>query len=82
METNTAVPIPGAVPPAPLPAVVAWLGYGGLAPLLAPLLAMVRDPRHHVLWQQTQLAYGAVIPSIVGALHCGFALLPSGGLRV
>ena len=74
METNTAVPIPGPippVPPAPLPAVVAWLGYGGLAPLRAPLLAIVRDPHHHVRWQQTQLAYGAVIPRILSARCTG-----------
>ncbi len=74
LETNTGVPIPGPVPPAPLPAVVACLGYGGLVPLLAPLLAIVRDPHHDVLWQQAQLAYGAVILSFVGALHWGFAM--------
>ncbi len=80
MERNAAVPIPGPVPPvppvppAPLPAVVAWLGYGGLTPLLAPLLAIARDPHHDVLWQQAQLAYGAVILSFVGALHWGFAM--------
>lgn len=73
-ETNTVLPIPGPVPPAPLPALVARLGYCGLAPLHAPLLAIARDPHHDVLWLQPQLAYGAVILGFVGALHWGFAM--------
>lgn len=62
-------PIPVAPPP-----VVAWLGYGGVAPfVLLALAAMVPGPSA-LAFCRTLLAYGAVILSFVGAVHWGFAM--------
>ena len=56
------------------PALVAWLGYGGLLPFIALTAASLLDtPRSGVL-QTLLLNYGAVILSFVGALHWGFAM--------
>ncbi len=59
---------------APRPALVAWLGYGGLLPFVIPALALAIDPHHTALWLRVLLGYGAVILSFVGALHWGFAM--------
>ena len=57
-----------------VPAVVAWLGYGGLLPFAGLLALQFWDP-HHADWlQNALLAYGACIFSFVGALHWGFAM--------
>jgi hypothetical protein len=58
---------------APSPAVV-WLGYGGLLPFVLLTLGVLLDPAHGSLWRDSQLAYGAVILSFVGALHWAFAM--------
>ncbi len=55
------------------PAVVAWLGYGGLLPFVFPTLAGLLDQDHGPLWSDALYAYGAIILSFVGALHWGFA---------
>jgi protein-L-isoaspartate O-methyltransferase len=79
--TSTAIP--------PMPASVAWLGYGGLIPFIALAAAAALDATpalhsgailHHtaaVFSQGTRalFAYGAVILSFVGALHWAFAML-------
>lgn len=59
---------------APLPAVVACLGYGGLLPFVFLSLGGMLDPGHGPAWSEALLAYGAVILSFVGALHWGFAM--------
>ena len=59
----------------PRPAVVAWLGYGGLLPFLGTALACWLEPHHHSVWAEMLLGYGAVILSFVGALHWGFAMV-------
>ena len=64
-------PLPNAQTPPPT---VAWLGYGGLLPFLLLTLGVVFDPAHGPLWRDSQLAYGAVILSFVGALHWAFAM--------
>lgn len=56
------------------PRVVAWLGYGGLAPFIVLAAACLLDPRRSGVWQQMALNYGAVILSFVGALHWGIAM--------
>ena len=63
---------------APRPALVAWLGYGGLLPFVVPVLALATDPHHTALWLRVLLGYGAVILSFVGALHWGFAMAHPG----
>lgn len=57
------------------PAIVTWLGYGGLLPFLALALASALDANHRELWQKMLLSYGAVILSFVGAMHWAFAML-------
>lgn len=57
-----------------LPRSVAWLGYGGLLPFMAPLALVFIDPGHASLWREALTTYGAVILSFVGALHWGFAM--------
>jgi hypothetical protein len=57
------------------PAVVAWLGYGGLLPFIGLALVCWFEPNHRSWWQQMLLGYGAVILSFVGALHWGFAMV-------
>jgi hypothetical protein len=59
----------------PRPAVVAWLGYGGLIPFVLLALASALDTHHRELWQKILLSYGAVILSFVGALHWAFAMV-------
>lgn len=62
-------PLPVSPPP-----VVAWLGYGGVAPfVLLGIAAMVPGPSALPLCRAL-LAYGAVILSFIGALHWGFAM--------
>ena len=62
-------PIPISPPP-----VVAWLGYGGVAPLaLLGLAAMIPGPSA-MAFCRVLFAYAAVILSFVGALHWGFAM--------
>lgn len=56
------------------PAVVAWLGYGGLLPFVSLALAGWIDRAHAPLWSDALHAYGATILSFVGALHWGFAM--------
>lgn len=57
------------------PAVVAWLGYGGLLPFLGGALVCWFEPNHRSFWLETLLGYGAVILSFVGALHWGVAMV-------
>lgn len=57
------------------PAVVAWLGYGGLLPFVATALVSWLEPNHRSFWQDMLVGYGAVILSFVGALHWGFAMV-------
>lgn len=54
------------------PAMVAWLGYGGLIPFV--VLAVAGGILRTDAVTQAMLAYGAVILSFVGALHWGFAM--------
>jgi hypothetical protein len=54
------------------PAIVAWLGYGGLVPFLG--LAVAGGVLRTDAVTQVMIAYGAVILSFVGALHWGFAM--------
>ena len=54
---------------------VAWLGYGGLAPLIATAAGSWLDVNQRDFWQQALLGYGAVILSFVGALHWAFAMV-------
>lgn len=65
-------------PPAPLPRIVALLGYGGLLPFLALVGACLLGGFHTAFWRQALFAYGAVILSFVGALHWGFAMFLPG----
>ena len=58
--------------------VVAWLGYGGLLPLVGLALAIWLDQSHISLWRDALINYSAVILSFVGALHWGFAMSQSG----
>jgi hypothetical protein len=64
-------PLPDANAPS---TVVVWLGYGGLLPFVLLTLGVLLDPAHGTLWRDSQLAYGAVILSFVGALHWAFAM--------
>jgi len=57
------------------PAVVAWLGYGGLLPFVGAALMAWLEPGHRAWWLEMLLTYGAVILSFVGALHWGFAMV-------
>jgi hypothetical protein len=59
-----------------IPALVAWLGYGGLIPFVG--LAIAGGNLRAVALTQAMLAYGAVILSFVGALHWGFAMAVPG----
>lgn len=57
------------------PAVVPWLGYGGLLPFVSLAMIGAWDANHREFWQQMLLSYGAVILSFVGALHWAFAMV-------
>jgi hypothetical protein len=59
----------------PRPAIVTWLGYGGLLPFVGAALLCWLEPSHRSGWTGMLLAYGAVILSFVGALHWGFAMV-------
>lgn len=62
---------------APLPPVVAVLGYTGLIPFFLPVVAALLDWPPLPLglsWSFVQVAYGAVILSFLGALHWGVAM--------
>lgn len=60
------------------PAVVAWLGYGGLLPFIGLAILLFADPAHAPLWSDALIGYGAVILSFVGALHWGVAMIAPG----
>lgn len=63
----------------PRPAVVTWLGYGGLLPFLILATASVAWPAWRAAWWTPALVgYGAVILSFVGALHWAFAMTVQG----
>lgn len=64
------------------PTVVAFLGYGGLLPLVAAAALCWFEPNHRSYWLQSLLGYGAVILSFVGALHWGFAMVHPGADRL
>ena len=53
---------------------VAWLGYGGLLPFIGLAIFLVIDPRRAGVWSHALVGYGAVILSVVGALHWGVAM--------
>jgi hypothetical protein len=57
-----------------LPRTVAWIGYGGLIPFLAPIPASLLDDYHGMVWSDALYAYGAIILSFIGALHWGLAM--------
>ncbi len=57
------------------PAVIAWLGYGGLLPFVGTALLCWFEPGHRFFWLDMLLGYGAVILSFVGALHWGVAMV-------
>ena len=60
----------------PVPAPLAWLGYGGLLPFVAGAIAVVT---HQGEWALPALiAYGACILSFLGAVHWGWVLGPGG----
>lgn len=62
---------------APMPPVVAFLGYTGLIPFVAPVLAALLGWSPWPFgpsWSIVQLSYGAVILSFLGALHWGVAM--------
>jgi len=63
------------VPENTRPAVVAWLGYGGLLPFVGTALLCLLDPSHRGVWLEMLLTYGAVILSFVGALHWALAMV-------
>ena len=48
------------------PAVVAWLGYGGLLPFAFLTLAGLLDRDHGPLWSDALNAYGAIINAASG----------------
>jgi hypothetical protein len=60
------------------PNAVKWLGYGGLLPFLALMLAALMDHNHARYWAENQAAYGSIILSFVAALHWGFAMTLQG----
>jgi len=60
------------------PAVVSWLGNGGLLPFVGAALVCWFEPNHRGWWLELLLGYGAVILSFVGALHWGFAMVHPG----
>ena len=59
------------------PAVVAWLGYGGILPFVFLTLAGLLDRDHGPLWSDALNAYGAIILSFLGALHWACLLYTS-----
>ena len=63
------------------PAVVAWLGYGGLIPFVGLAVAAIASTHHALLLSDALIAYGAIILSFVGALHWGFAMTLDGLTR-
>lgn len=58
-----------------IPAPARWLGYGGLIPFYAPVLALwIRVPGYELAALQLLFAYASVILSFLGAVHWGRAL--------
>ncbi len=62
-------PIPVSPPP-----VVAWLGYGGVAPFALLCFAAMAPGPYALISYRALLSYAAVILSFVGALLWGFAM--------
>lgn len=56
------------------PALVSWLGYGGLVPFVGLALAIALRPELQPRLQEPLLQYAALILSFVGALHWGLAM--------
>lgn len=77
MQSTHPTPWSSPALPTALPTSVAWLGYGGLLPLVA-LTGIGWWAPGTPLWGMALLAYGAVILSFVGALHWGFAMVLGG----
>ncbi len=77
-EQRQAAYIEQAAPRAPhiqrLPAGVAWLGYGGLAPFVALAAGTLAGGPHADFLRAGLFSYAAVILSFVGAVHWGIAL--------
>jgi uncharacterized membrane protein len=63
---------------APRPALVGWLGYGGLIPFATLAALTCLDAERRLFWGDALAAYGAVILSFVGALHWAFAMTLAG----
>lgn len=61
-------------PPAALPTLVAWLGYGGLIPFIFTALGARLDGARGLFWSHALVCYGASIVSFLGALYWGFAM--------
>lgn len=57
-----------------IPAIPAWLGYGGLIPFVALAGVGLVSNEYSGVCRYALLAYGAVILTFVGALHWGFAM--------
>lgn len=57
-----------------IPALVAWLGYGGLLPFIGLAVLSAVDAPRAPWWSQALVGYGAVILSFVGAVHWGLAM--------
>jgi len=57
-----------------MPAVVAWLGFGGLVPFFGLAAGAVAGGAFAALCARGLLAYGAVILSFVGAVNWGLAM--------
>ena len=56
------------------PAIVVWLGYGGLLPFVALAAGSLAAAEYAALCRVALLLYGALILSFVGALHWAFAM--------
>lgn len=56
------------------PAIVVWLGYGGLLPFVAFAAGSFAAAEYAALCRVALVLYGALILSFVGALHWAFAM--------
>lgn len=56
------------------PAVVRWLGYGGLAPFIVLAAGSFTAAEYAALCRVALVLYGALILGFVGALHWAFAM--------
>lgn len=62
-----------------IPKIVLWLGYGGLVPFVASVVAFWAAPlRLHGFVLYSLLTYSAVILSFMGAIHWGLAMRDEG----